>query len=110
LNLPNAERAVVELAKLRDYCINPDHPTGKHKARVFKSALGFRTEDAEKLREALLEAVRYVAANPGELDEYGQRYTIDVILLGPEGPATVRSSWIVRAGEDFPRLITCYVL
>lgn len=27
--------------KLTGYCLNPEHPRGKHKARVFASALGF---------------------------------------------------------------------
>lgn len=29
--IPNAENAVVELRKLRDYCLNAEHSTGKHK-------------------------------------------------------------------------------
>jgi Domain of unknown function (DUF6883) len=49
-------------------------------------------------------------ATPGERDEYGQRYTIDFIMVGPAGQATVRSGWIVRIGEDFARLTTSYVL
>ena len=32
--LPNADRAVVDLGKLRDYSLNPLHEVGKHKARV----------------------------------------------------------------------------
>ncbi len=31
MKLPNAERAVVDLAKLRHYCLNPTHPRGRHK-------------------------------------------------------------------------------
>jgi hypothetical protein len=54
--LPNAEKAVVEVRKLRDYCLSPEHPRGKHKARVFASALGLTREDAGVLREALLSA------------------------------------------------------
>jgi hypothetical protein len=55
--LPNRDRAIVDLAKLRDYCLNPYHEDGKHKARVFKSALGVDRNDAEWLRERILEAV-----------------------------------------------------
>ena len=33
--LPNPSLAVVELAKLTDYCLDPAHEDGKHKARVF---------------------------------------------------------------------------
>ena len=30
--LPNAERAVVDVEKLRSYCLNLGHPRGQHKA------------------------------------------------------------------------------
>jgi hypothetical protein len=33
--LPNAENAVVEIRKLSEYCLNPEHPKGKDKARLF---------------------------------------------------------------------------
>jgi uncharacterized protein DUF6883 len=110
LTLPNAERAVVDIAKLRDYCLSATHPLGKHKARVFASVLGLTDADAEELREALQQAARMLDATPGEQDEYGQRYTIDFIMVGPTGQVTVRSGWIVRTGEEFARLTTCYVL
>jgi hypothetical protein len=42
MKLPNAAQALVDLAKLRDYCLNPAHPRGRHKARVFATALGQR--------------------------------------------------------------------
>ena len=45
--LPNGHKAVVEIAKLTDYCLNPQHEDGKHKARAFASALGLGREDAE---------------------------------------------------------------
>jgi hypothetical protein len=52
--LPNREQAVVDLTKLSDYCLNPEHPRGRHKARVFASALGLTLADAESLRAMLL--------------------------------------------------------
>ena len=54
MKLPNSDRAVVEIAKLRDYCLNPEHPHGKHKARVFAAALGLTADQAETLRDELL--------------------------------------------------------
>jgi hypothetical protein len=42
MKLPNATHAVVDVAKLRDYCLNPGHARGRHKARVFASVLGIR--------------------------------------------------------------------
>lgn len=38
--LPNADKAVVPLEKLLGYSLDSSHPVGKHKARVFASALG----------------------------------------------------------------------
>jgi hypothetical protein len=40
MKLPNAEKAFIDNKKLLDYCLNPLHEEGKHKARVFQSALG----------------------------------------------------------------------
>jgi hypothetical protein len=73
MRLPNPEFAVVDLRKLRDYCLNPEHPRGKHKAQVFSVALGLGAGDAEELRETLLSAARSEEAVTGEEDEYGKR-------------------------------------
>ena len=54
MKLPNADRAVIEIEKLRDYSLNPNHPKGKHKARVFLAALGLKADDAEALREKIM--------------------------------------------------------
>jgi hypothetical protein len=110
VKLPNAERAVVDIDKLRNYCLNFDHRRGCHKARVFKASLGLTGEHAEDLRNALLAAAINNNATPVEHDEYGRRYVIDFMASGPSGRAMVRSSWIIRNGEDFPRLTSCYVL
>ncbi len=110
MKLPNPERAVVDIAKLRDYCLSFKHPRGRHKARVFATTLGLTADHAEKLRDALLAAARTYDATPTEQDSYGQRYVVDFPMNGPAGQAMVRSSWIVRRGEDFPRLTSCYVL
>ena len=100
--LPNGGRAVVDIAKLQDYCLNPYHQDGKHKARVFKSALGVSRTDAEWLRERILEAA--AAKTP-----FGILYVLDFVLTTTSGSAVVRSGWIVLHGEDYPRLTTCYV-
>lgn len=52
--LPNAAKAIVTLEKLRDYSLDLNHEKGKHKARVFVSALGFTRQDAPRLREIIL--------------------------------------------------------
>jgi hypothetical protein len=110
VKLPHAKRAVVDIDKLRSYCLNPDHRRGCHKARVFKASLGITQDHAEDLLKALLAAALNRDATPLEHDEYGRRYMIDFMATGPSGQAMVRSSWIIRRGEDFPRLMSCYVL
>ena len=107
--LPNGERAIVDLNKLRDYCLNPDSPKGRHKARVFAAALGITIAEAVHLQAKLLEAARTEDAQRGELDIYGQRYTIDSEIETQVGKVTVRSGWIILHGKTVPRLTTCYV-
>ncbi|MGM0449751.1 MAG: DUF6883 domain-containing protein [Pseudomonadota bacterium] len=110
MSLPNADKAVVDLQKLKGYCLNPEHPRGKHKARVFQSALGLSAADAEFLREQLLHAAMESPATVTASDEYGVRYVIDCFIETDAGSATVRSLWIIRSSDDLPRLTTCYVL
>ena len=107
--LPDGKRAIVDIRKLRDYCLNTDSPRGRSKARVFAAALGITREDAPKLREKLLEIARTEEAELGELDTYGQRYTIDFDMETEVGKAVVCSGWIILHDETAPRLTTCYV-
>jgi hypothetical protein len=108
--LPNPENAIVDIRKLREYCLSPDHPRGRHKARVFASALGLTADDAEELREAILSAALFAEADPAEEDEYGRRYVLDFEMKTGTGTAMVRSGWIVRRDEDVPRFTSCFVL
>ena len=110
MNLPGAARADVVIEKLTGYCLNPNHPRGRHKARLFWSVLGLDIRHAAWLRDALIEAARTGEANASERDHYGQRYVLDFEMVGLRGSAKVRSLWIVRTGEDIPRLTSCYVL
>ncbi len=112
MRLPNPEKATIDLTKLRDYCLNALHPRGRHKARVFATKLGMAAPHAEALRDQLLLAARTnELASLGEKDGFGQRYVLDFELTGPTtSKGMVRSIWIVRTNEDFPRLTTCYLL
>src|SRR5688500_3423181 len=71
MKLPNAGRAIVDIVKLRDYCLNPQHPYGRHKARVFRAALNFDQSRAEELRQVLLQIAETHDAELGEKDDYG---------------------------------------
>lgn len=111
MKLPNGAHAVVDIEKLRDYCLSAQHPEGRHKARVFLSALGMTASDADKLREILLSAATVNnEVSMTSADEYGCRYSFDLVINLGSREALVRSAWIIKTGEDFPRLVSCYVL
>ncbi len=110
MKLPNAEQAVLNISKIRDYCLSEQHPRGKHKARTFKVELGLTSEDAAELKEKLLAVVRTAEATETHQDQYGIRYTIDFLMTKENKKAALRTVWIVRTGEIFPRFVTCYVL
>lgn len=107
--IPNAENAVVDIRKLRNYCLNPEHDAGKHKARLFLSILGMTADNAEELRQSLLKVVKK-EARLGRRDEFGQRYILDFTLEWQDRSATIRSGWIIEHDSDIPKLITCYPL
>lgn len=114
MKLPNAESAVVDIEKLRDYSLNPHHPKGKHKARVFLSALGLRIDDAERLRKMVMDAILISEARAQPSTSYGQRFIVDFQVTGFDKSVTttvtIRSAWIIRNSEDFPRLTSCFIL
>jgi hypothetical protein len=110
MKLPNGEQAMVDIEKLVDYCLNPEHPRGKHKARVFLSACGLTAEHAEFLREQLIEAAAEGEAVPRPEIGRGRRYVIEWSITGPTGTTLVRSAWIIRTDEDFPRFVSAFVL
>ena len=105
--LPNYDRAVIEQIKLEGYVLDLTHPVGKHKAIVFKSALGFEQSHWEMLREAITAELPYHEAVVGRTDRYGQRYNVTVPITGPNGRTVeVLTAWIVDIGADHPRFVT----
>ena len=83
LFLPRASEAEIPNAKLRDYALNPEHPEGGHKARVFLAALGFRQEDWPALRDQILEGVtRYPVTGVRPWLPWGMRYEVRVEITG----------------------------
>lgn len=107
--IPNATMAVIESKKLVDYALNPNHPVGRHKARVFASVLGFMQQNAGDLILQIRAGVQNIPAVPGRFDEYGRRYTVDIPVVGPLGSGVVRTGWIIDAGSTTPRLTTALV-
>jgi hypothetical protein len=109
LKLPNSDKAILPADKLEGYSLNPNHSEGRHKAVVFQSALGINLENAEELRLALRQALETQEAMPTKRNLYGQKYQIEFVMARNGKTALVRSIWIVRRDESFPRLVTCYI-
>jgi hypothetical protein len=110
MKLPGGGRADLG-TKLEDYTLNPLHRDGRNKARVFESVLGITSANADILRQALLDTV----ANSDQVEPrgdngFGEVYVLRFPLTTIKGAAIVLSAWIIRHGEDFPRLTTCYIV
>jgi hypothetical protein len=108
-HLPNAERAEIDLRKLRDYVLDPSHLRGRHKARVFGAALGLEQRDAAWLAAAIRATLPAAMAVEESADGWGERWRSDHVLEREGNWAIVRCLWLIRSPEAAPRLITCYV-
>lgn len=110
VRLPNAENAIVETSKLTDYCLNFDHPRGRHKARVFKAALGITAYNADFLRSAILDGILASPAEEVERDRFGRRFVVEFPVETVTGRAILRTGWIILEGAVNPRMATCHVV
>lgn len=108
--IPNAENVVVDIRKLRGYCLNPAYDDGKHKARLFSSIVGMTADNAEELRQILLEVIQTHEAELGRRDEFRQRYILDFSIQLQNRSPTLRSNWIIENDSEIPRLTTYYPL
>jgi len=108
--LPHGVEVILDIRKIEDYCLNPSHPRGRHKARVFRDSLDLQRSDASWLRDALLEAVRSGEAFEDGEDAWGRYWHVDAIIRRQGKSAVVRTIWIIRTGERVPRFVTCWVL
>lgn len=107
--LPFAERAIAEESKFLGYCLNTEHPYGKHKARVFRTALDITAANWVFLRDAVLTAVLLNPATEAGRNNYGNLYVVDFDMQHAGKTASVRTSWIIHDDENFPRLTSCYI-
>jgi hypothetical protein len=108
LQIPNADRTVIDPTKLHGYLLSRNHPVGRFKAAFF-SALGYSPENWRQFEADLRNQHLSRDAAPEARTSYGRKYAISATLVGPLGrSADVVSIWVVRAGEDFPRFVTAY--
>jgi len=106
--LPNASKAVIDSAKVRDYLLSSSHPIGRFKQPFF-IALGYSGDRWQQLEADLLELVVTGDARIGQKTEYSQKYEVRSRLEGPSGKsAEVVSIWIILDDEEIPRFVTAF--
>jgi hypothetical protein len=89
--IPNADRATIDPAKLRDYLLSSAHPIGEELVEALR--IQHLTQDGQS----------------ASTTDRGQKYTIRAILNGPTGQsALVVSVWFIPVGGNVPRFVTAY--
>lgn len=108
MRVPNARAARIRRGKILDYLLSATHEAGLDKASVF-GRLGYVRGDWPRLASDLLlhlSAHPVVAVQSGP---HGTKYVVRGSLRGPTGESRIITAvWIVRHGENFPRLVTAY--
>lgn len=109
MKLPNPQQADY-LEKIQNYCLNFNHGRGKNKAYLFRKKLGITLDNVEILIEALQKAIMTEQVILHKQNDFGKYYDLKFFLKTDQGESWVLSAWIVRTGENFPRLVSCYPL
>jgi hypothetical protein len=108
MKLPNGEKSEIAMEKLTDYCLNPEHPSGKHKARVFASVLGIKAQNADILRELVQTAALLGEVVQQNTTPFGEQFKVDWIVPDTDG-IRLRTIWEITAKNPNPRLITAFL-
>ena len=79
--------------------------------RVSAATLSITLDNRQVLRDVLLQAAAISGAAESRGDNgFGEMFLLRFPLTTSKGAAIILSVWIVRHGEDFPRLTTCYIV
>ncbi|MBW4481696.1 MAG: hypothetical protein KME14_04045 [Tildeniella torsiva UHER 1998/13D] len=108
MKLPNGASAIIPMEKLVSYCLNPNHSSGKHKARVFASALGIKADNAEYLRQLIAQAAVEGEVVQQDSTTFGQLYKVDWVIVDRDS-VVLRTLWEVRADQFPPRLVSAFI-
>lgn len=103
-------RLMINPRKLTHYALDPDSPRGKHKAVLFRKLLGFTKENYVILMQQLKDKCWEAEGTFHSEDQFGKRYTVDVLIEGTAGQQhIVRTGWIVPPETQEAHLVTVYV-
>jgi hypothetical protein len=107
--LPDHACAAIPEAKLR-YVLDPFHASGRHKARVFASALGIDLTCPERLEEVLRVGIAaHEATLARRFVDGAQVWVVEWPVGGRTGPMRLLSVWHRPSPEAPPPLVSCYL-
>lgn len=109
--LPHRKQAVIPPAKVFQYALNLEHPTGRNKAIVFRDVLGYVPANGDELIQKIMQGLSSWKAAQKEDTPYGIPFEVKMLVTGPSGrTAPVLSAWIIKNGSDFPTLTSIYII
>lgn len=108
MKLPNGDRALIPIEKLTGYCLNPNHPKGKHKARVFQSVLNLTADNADVLSALIQQAALSGNVVQQDFTPQGQIFKVDWEIPNTDR-RILRTTWEIAYSLEIPRLITAFV-
>ncbi len=108
--LPQYDKAVIPTRKIEGYALNPEHESGRNKARVFQSVLGINQTNSDLLVEEIRRQLPLSRAVEGDASNHGRRFVVDMLIAGPGGTGTVRTAWLIEEHGGAPRLSSAYVV
>ncbi len=98
--------------KVRDYLLDPEHPSGRHKAILWQRVFGLTRADSEHLRTELrrMSIEGWVADVRDATDgPPAATWTTLCDYTGPNGHAgPVRAQWDIRQPGTAPRLASAW--
>jgi hypothetical protein len=106
--LPNAEKAVIDSGKLKDYILSPVHPVGRFKAAFFQK-FGYSIANWEVLEQHLRDLILAEDVIKTEESPYGKKFIVQGQLKCSTGEKVkVVTVWVILKVESIPRFVTVY--
>ena len=107
--VPRADEAVVPEDKLARYALDPDHPRGRHKARVFSAALEIERADWRYLRDQLIDSLADAPTLGTRVTPFGVLYETLVLIDGLNGTTAPVAAISMVHNDHPPRLVSTWV-
>lgn len=108
MKLPNGKQAEISMQKLVGYCLNPEHSSGKHKAKVFASVLGITADKAEVLREYIQKSAIEGEVVQQDATAFGQQFKVDWTVPDIQD-IELRTILEITSTNPNPRLISAFL-